>query len=233
MAVYRLNDDLVFPDPLQADAEGLVAVGGDLGKERLLAAYSAGIFPWFIEDGLPYWFSPDPRCIMFPDKVHVSHSMKQLFNQQFFRVTFDTEFEEVIKNCRQIRRRDGSGDSWIDDQFIDAYTNLHRAGFAHSIEVWRGDELAGGLYGVSLGKCFFGESMFSTMSNASKYGFIYLAHILAAKDFSLIDCQVYNPHLESLGAIEIDRVDFLEHLYHSLQYQTLRGNWSELLNPAA
>jgi leucyl/phenylalanyl-tRNA--protein transferase len=223
--VYALDNTLWFPPAEEANEEGLLAVGGDLSPERLLLAYESGIFPWFIHQKLVYWFSPNPRMILLPDELKVSKSMMQVLKKNTFTFTFDTDFEAVMKGCQSVKR-EGQRGSWITKEFINAYMRLHKLGLAHSVEVWQDEKLVGGLYGVSLGKCFFGESMFSLMPNASKAGFITLTQWLKQQDFTLIDCQVHTPHLESLGAKEIARKQFLQLLKGALKYSTLKGKWA-------
>jgi leucyl/phenylalanyl-tRNA--protein transferase len=207
MPIYRLSNDLLFPDASLSDEDGLLAIEGDLSPERLLLAYSNGIFPWFSEDEPILWWSPDPRFVIYPKDIRVSHSMKKILKKNKYRVSFDTSFREVISNCSSLRKEAGT---WITNEMIEAYCKLHELGFAHSVETFYGDELVGGLYGVSIGKCFFGESMFQTMDNASKVAFISLSKLLEEKDFSVIDCQVHTDHLESLGALYISRKKFLD-----------------------
>ncbi|MBK5241635.1 leucyl/phenylalanyl-tRNA--protein transferase [Clostridium sp.] len=206
MPIYRLSNDLAFPDPSLSEEDGLLAIDGDLSPERLLLAYSNGIFPWFSEEEPILWWSPDPRFIIYPKDIKISHSMKKILKNKIYRVSFDTCFRDVISNCANIRKDTGT---WITDEMIEAYCKLHELGFAHSVETFHGDKLVGGLYGISIGKCFFGESMFSTMDNASKVAFITLSKLLEEKEFTLIDCQVHTDHLESLGGVFISRKDFL------------------------
>ncbi len=203
-----LGKRLWFPDVNYADDEGLVAVGGDLSVARLLLAYRSGIFPWFIHEDLVYWFSPNPRMVLLPGDIKISKSMKQVLSQNRFQITFNKAFETVIKACSTAPRKHQEG-TWISDEFIAAYVKLHDEGYAHSVEVWHNEQLVGGLYGVILGKVFFGESMFSLMPNASKAAFILLAEKLFSEGFHFIDCQIHNPHLESLGAKEVTRNVFL------------------------
>lgn len=201
-------DNYDFPDPANAldDPEGLLAVGGDLSPERILAAYYRGIFPWFNPGDPILWWSPSPRTVVFPDQLHISKSLRKTLRQGIYRVTFDNCFRTVMTACAAPRAyADGT---WISDDIIAGYSALHERGIAHSVEVWRGDELVGGLYGMALGRIFFGESMFSRADNASKVGFAHLVRQLRAWDFQLIDCQVANDHLFSLGAVEIPREDF-------------------------
>lgn len=228
MPVYALTDDVFFPPPQLANPEGILAVGGDLRPERLLLAYHMGIFPWYSEYEPIVWWSPDPRCILETSQLKVSKSMRQVLRHAGFRVSFDQAFGTVIEECRKIKRKDQRG-TWITDEIEVAYCSLHEMGFAHSVEVWEGETLVGGLYGVSVGRCFFGESMFSRASNASKTGFITLVQHLQAVGFQWIDCQIYNDHLGSLGASEISREAFLTRLAHDIKLDTLQGNWEELL----
>ena len=207
MSIYRLSNDLMFPNPSNSEEDGLLAIGGDLSPERLLLAYSRGIFPWFSEAEPILWWSPDPRFVIYPKDIKISHSMKKLLKKNTYTVTYDTCFRNVISNCSNMRKKSGT---WITSEMVDAYCKLHELGFAHSVETWFNDKLVGGLYGISLGKCFFGESMFSIMDNASKTAFITLSNKLENEGFSIIDCQVYTTHLESLGAINMLREKFLE-----------------------
>jgi leucyl/phenylalanyl-tRNA--protein transferase len=219
-----LNSNLWFPNVEESTEEGIVAVGGDLSLERLILAYSKGIFPWYSDESPILWWSPDPRFVLFPSQLKISKSMRPLFNQNKFQVTFDKYFDEVIKNCQKINREDQPG-TWITSDMMQAYIRLHKKGYAHSVEVWLGKELVGGLYGVSLGKVFFGESMFSKVSNASKFGFITLVEHLKQKGFHLIDCQQETKHLESLGAAAIKRKDFIEILKKNEIEETYLGSW--------
>ena len=213
--MHFLDDALWFPPVEDAMDDGLLAVGGDLSIQRLLLAYSNGIFPWFNEDELPMWWSPDPRFVLFPGDLKVSKSMRQLLKREHFEFRIDTAFETVIYNCSRMPR-EGQDGTWISDEVITAYTALHQLGYAHSAEAWYDGELVGGLYGVLLGRVFFGESMFSHKSNASKYAFIKWVEVLKANGIVLIDCQVYTEHLESLGATMISRADFIEIIRSSL-----------------
>lgn len=205
-------DNIKFPDPAQAldDPDGLVAVGGDLSPERILAAYQVGIFPWFNPGDPILWWSPNPRTVVFPEQLHISKSLRKTLRQKIYRVTFDHCFEAVMRACAA-PRRDADG-TWISEEIIAGYSKLHSRGVAHSVEVWQGDELVGGLYGMALGRVFFGESMFSRADNASKVGFAHLVRQLRQWNFQLIDCQVANEHLFSLGAIEIAREEFQQML---------------------
>jgi len=206
--MFFLSERLEFPPVENANAEGLLAVGGDLSPERLLLAYQNGIFPWFNEDSLILWWSPNPRMVLYPDKIKISKSMQQVLNSNKFRLTKNTCFETVLESCSTIKRVGQEG-TWITDEMKKAYLKLHEKGYAKSYEVWEGDNLVGGLYGIDMGHVFCGESMFSTSSNASKYAFIKLAQELQEKG-ELIDCQLYTKHLESLGAEEISRDKFLK-----------------------
>lgn len=206
--IFSTNKQLYFPAQNAADEYGVLAIGGDLSPERLIFAYENGIFPWYSEDEPITWFCPDPRFVLFPKDIKIAKSMHSLFNNQRFRVTYDTHFEEVMRNCSAILRKGQTG-TWIIEDMINAYTDLHKMGIAHSVEVWEGNDLVGGLYGVALGKVFFGESMFAKVSNASKFGFITLVKKLIIDGFQLIDCQQETPHLASLGAKAISRELFL------------------------
>ncbi len=206
--IFQLSDELIFPDPALAEDDGLLAVGGDLSLERLVLAYQNGIFPWFNEDDPILWYSPVERFVLFPQEIKISKSMRQLLRSKKFKVTHNQNFESVIKNCASTVR-EGQYDTWINSLMLDAYLNLHKQGFAHSIEVWDGNELVGGLYGVLMNKVFCGESMFSKKSNASKVALIWLCENAKIK---MIDCQVYTDHLDSMGARMIEREDFLNYL---------------------
>ncbi|PWS27216.1 leucyl/phenylalanyl-tRNA--protein transferase [Pedobacter yonginense] len=199
------DDDVSFPNPALADEDGLLAIGGDLSLERLLLAYSNGIFPWFSADDPILWYSPHQRCVIYPDRIKISKSMKKLIKENLFRVTINTAFEAVIKHCADTPRI-GQDGTWITDEMQDAYINLHQKGVAHSVEVWLDQILVGGLYGVKVNRVFCGESMFSHASNASKIALIYLSKL----DIDLIDCQLPNDHLMSMGAEMIDRETYIE-----------------------
>ena len=224
MPLFRLPRQPVFPDPDLAEPDGLLAAGGDLSAERLVAAYAAGIFPWYSE-GLPIlWWSPDPRLVLFPAELHVSRSLRRTLRTGRFQVRADTAFERVIRRCAG-QSRPGQDGTWITPEMIQAYLRLHRRGVAHSFEAWDGEGLGGGLYGVSLGAAFFGESMFADRPDASKVAFVRSVEWLAARGFQLVDCQVRTAHLERLGAREIPRREFLERLGRALERPTLRGRW--------
>ena len=204
-----LTEKLEFPPVSQASTEGLLAVGGDLSPDRLLLAYSKGIFPWFNEDSLILWWSPDPRMVLFPNKVRISRSMRKLIRKGQFSLTRSQCFERVIRECASVKRSGQEG-TWITEAMITAYIALHKQGYAISYEVWQEDDLAGGLYGVDLGHIFCGESMFSKTDNASKFALILAAKELKAQNYRLIDCQLHTPHLESLGAEQISRQEFIK-----------------------
>ncbi|CAD0002795.1 MULTISPECIES: leucyl/phenylalanyl-tRNA--protein transferase [Flavobacterium] len=206
--MYYVDKDLFFPPVSEADKDGILAIGGDLNSERLQLAYKSGIFPWFNEGEPILWWSPDPRMVLFLDELVVSKSMRTILKRNQFKVTFNQNFADVISNCQKIKR-DGQTGTWISNEMIDAYCKLNKEGIAKSVEVWQDDILVGGLYGIDLGHVFCGESMFSKVSNASKVAFIVLANYLKTEKYKLLDCQVYNPHLESLGCREIDRDDFM------------------------
>jgi leucyl/phenylalanyl-tRNA---protein transferase len=212
MSLFVLNNELVFPPVELAEPEGLLAVGGDLSTERLLLAYKSGIFPWYEGEHI-LWWCPDPRFVLFPTELKVSKSMSRLIKKNRFKFKTDYNFKEVINQCKTIARR-GQESTWITDEVKAAFLRLHELGCAHSAETWLDDKLVGGLYGIRLGNVFFGESMFSTESNASKYAFINYVQLLNQDGIELIDCQVYTAHLESLGARMIKRSNFIELLQH-------------------
>jgi leucyl/phenylalanyl-tRNA---protein transferase len=208
-----LSDELWFPAVEFASRDGLLAMGGDLSVERLILAYRSGIFPWYSQGQPILWWSPDPRMVLFPKKLKVSKSLSKIIQKKEFSITFNIAFSDVIKNCAAIER-EGQADTWITNDMVDVYQKLYELGHAHSVEVWTEDKLVGGLYGIDLPdqKVFCGESMFSKENNASKVAFYYLVEKLRANEYTIIDCQVYTRHLESLGAEEIPRVEFLNHL---------------------
>lgn len=210
MSLSVLSHELAFPPVQFAEPDGLLAIGGDLSTERLLLAYRKGIFPWY-EGQHILWWCPDPRFVLFPKELKESKSMRQLLRRNAFDFRVDTAFGEVIANCKTITRR-GQGGTWISDEVKEAYTRLHKAGYAHSAETWLNGQLVGGLYGIRIGKVFFGESMFSRVSNASKYAFISYVRQLQSDNVEMIDCQVYTEHLESLGARMIGREEFIREL---------------------
>lgn len=226
-APYWLNpaDPDDFPDTALAltDPDGLLAIGGDLSAKRLLTAYQNGIFPWYSDDQPILWWSPDPRAVLFPDELHISKSLAKTIRKNIFKVRFDTAFADVIQYCAA-PRRDYAG-TWITNEMMAAYVDLHERGYAHSIECWRDDKLVGGLYGISIGKIFFGESMFSLERDASKVAFVQLVEFAKEKGFALIDCQVESEHLNSLGATTIDRAEFISILNSECHKPTLTGAW--------
>ncbi len=224
MTVYLLPEEPFFPPAGEAEPDGLIAIGGDLSAERLLQAYASGIFPWFSQDEDIFWYSPDPRMIMFPDRFKTPDSLKRIIRNGGYDIRFDTVFSQVIAGCAATSRPGQEG-TWISPDFVDAYENLHVRGFAHSVEVFHGNELVGGLYGVSLGAAFFGESMFFTMNNASKVAFHALVEWCRQNSLMFIDCQVETPHLLGLGASMIPRKDFLHLLEEALRKPTIKGQW--------
>jgi leucyl/phenylalanyl-tRNA--protein transferase len=224
LPIYLLNDKLSFP-PVEGAEDGLVAVGGDLSPERLLLAYRSGIFPWYNEEDPILWHSPEERFVLMLDDFHISKSMRRVLNSKKFSVTFDTDFNFVIQQCASVIRKEEAG-TWITADMIEAYTTLHHLGFAHSVEVWHNEKIVGGIYGVSLGKCFFAESMFHTATNASKFAIIKLVEYLKLQDFHFIDAQVYTEHVASLGAKEIPRHEFIEMLQNSLKSDNRTGKWT-------
>jgi len=209
--MYRLTDALLFPSPEQASAEGIVAVGGDLQPERVMLAYRKGIFPWFESDDFLLWWSPDPRMVLFPDRLKVSKSMRTVLRKKQFEVTFNKAFDQVVEDCAKVKRF-GQNGTWITPGLMEVYSSLHTQGHAHSVEVWEEGSLVGGLYGIDLGTVFCGESMFSKSSNASKVALIYLVKELKKNKYELIDCQVPTQHLASMGAEPISRTEFLTFL---------------------
>ena len=226
MPVYQLIPEIsLFPPIEEAEDDGLLAVGGDLTKERLLGAYRRGIFPWY-EVGQPIlWWSPDPRLVLFPDELKISRSLRKVLRKEQFEIRFDTVFQEVIKSCADVRTKQGEG-TWIIPEMQQAYTELHQEGFAHSVESWLDGKLVGGLYGISMGQCFFGESMFSTTNDSSKVALVALADFSQQVGIKLIDCQMTTPHLLSLGAREIKREVFLKMLKKHLETPSIKGLWN-------
>jgi leucyl/phenylalanyl-tRNA---protein transferase len=224
VTVFLLTEKIAFPSPHLASGDGLLAVGGDLSRERLLLAYRSGIFPWF-SDGEPIlWWSPDPRLVLYPRQVRISKTLKRIIRKGVFTVTMDSAFDRVINQCAQIRIENNQ-ETWIVEDMIDAYCMLHESGYAHSVEAWCHGELAGGLYGVSLGRCFFGESMFARVSNASNVALVTLVEYLNKLSFDMIDCQLTTKHLLRFGAEEIPRITFLKQLEKSLNAPTKKGKW--------
>lgn len=224
MPVYQLNNSLSFPPPELAEPSGLLAIGGDLRAERLLRAYSRGIFPWYAPGDPLLWWSPDPRTILIPLEFHCPKRLQRTVRRQQFSVRADTSFSQVIEACATIPRKHEKG-TWITREMQEAYIQLHEEGFAHSIETWQDNQLVGGLYGVSLGRCFFGESMFSRVSDASKTALAVLAQKLLAWNFKFIDCQFQTEHLSHFGAREISRHTYLRLLERGLERPTRRGPW--------
>ncbi len=227
MPVFRLVKKPLFPPVAWSETNGLLAVGGDLSPERLLAAYAQGIFPWVGETDPILWWSPDPRLVLFPNRLHISRSMRHVLKQGNFQVTYDRCFREVITSCRKLRQE--AGETWITEAMLEAYCRLHERGFAHSVETWQQGRLAGGLYGISLGACFFGESMFTRVSNASKVALITLTRTLQTRGFLLIDCQSDSQHLRSLGAELMPRQTFIKTIAAALEQTTQQGDWGNWL----
>ncbi len=230
MPVFRLDDRLVFP-PVHLAEDGLLALGGDLRPERLLLAYTKGIFPWYAENLPILWHSPDPRMIMTTRDLVVQRSLRKAIKRRPYELKLDTAFGEVLRGCAEVPRPGQSG-TWLIPEMVDAYTRLHELGFAHSIEAWHRDELVGGLYGVSLGAAFFGESMFARAPDASKIAYVACVRQLDAWNVGLIDCQVHTEHLERFGAYEIPRLEYLELLKRALDEPTRRGKWTLELDAA-
>lgn len=215
--IFALDDEIAFPDPRLGEPDGLFAIGGDLSIDRLLLAYSYGIFPWysFRDSDEPYWYCPMQRFVIFPEEIHISHSMRSLINRQRYRLSINEDFEGVITNCGKLRE-DQEG-AWLGEEIVKAYTALYEQGFAASVEVWNGEKLVGGLYGVCIGNSFFGESMFSLVPNASKLALIHLAQVLSKNGGRLIDCQFETPHLKSMGGRFIPYDDYLS-IIHDDKY---------------
>lgn len=203
-----LNDNPIFPPVHFADPQGILGIGGDLSVNRLLEAYKNGIFPWFDPGTEPLWWAPPQRMVVFPEQYKPHKSVTALMRKGVFQITFDKQFEAVIRSCQQVKRQ-YEDSTWISDELVDAFLKLHQMGYAQSVEVWQNNELVGGLYGIDLGHVFCGESMFHTVSNASKVAFVWLIEKLKKENYQLLDCQVYNEHLAHLGAFEIDRSDFM------------------------
>ena len=224
MPIFRLVEEPIFPPPDYADPSGLLAVGGDLSNERLLEAYRLGIFPWYSDDQPILWWSPDPRLVLDLNDFKISRSLRKTLKREVFQVTLDHAFEEVIRACAVVPREAQNG-TWITNEMLKAYVNLHGLGYAHSVESWFGGKLAGGLYGVSLGKCFFGESMFHLKTDASKVALATLVEKLRSWDFHFIDSQMTTEHMLRLGAKELPRRIFLKRLQSALRYPTKRGRW--------
>lgn len=224
MTIYRLFDEPVFPDPEEADPDGLLAVGGDLSPQRLLTAYSNGIFPWYADDSPILWWSTNPRLVLLPDELHVPRSLRRRLNKGTFRFTLDANFPAVIRRCACCPRPEQEG-TWIVDEMVEAYIVLHELGFAHSVEAWQGDDLVGGLYGVSLGSIFYGESMFYHVPDASKAAFVVFVEQLRKWGFTLIDCQQTTHHLLRFGAEEMARYRFLAMVREGMMRTPRKGRW--------
>jgi leucyl/phenylalanyl-tRNA--protein transferase len=231
MPVYRLDEKLVFP-PVHLAEDGLLAIGGDLSPERLILGYTSAIFPWYAENLPILWHSPDPRMVMTTRDLIVQKSLKKAIKRRPYELKMDTAFIDVLKGCASVPRPGQQG-TWLIPEMVDAYGKLHEKGFAHSIEAWRGDELVGGLYGVSLGAAFFGESMFARADDASKIAFTACVRQLDEWGIGLIDCQVHTEHLERFGAYEVPRTEYIEMLHVALDEPTKRGKWKFELDQAA
>jgi leucyl/phenylalanyl-tRNA--protein transferase len=224
LPVYLLDEKIVFPS-VEGAINGVLAVGGDLSVQRLIEAYKKGIFPWYNEGEPILWWSPAKRFILFLEELHISKSMRRVINSGIFTVSFDTNFPEIIHHCAGVSRGGETG-TWITQDMIEAYTALYEAGYAHSVEVWKDNKIVGGLYGVSLGRCFFAESMFHLETNASKFALIELVEFLKQHGFKFLDAQVYTEHVETMGAKNISRKEFMRLLQEGLQYETLKGKWT-------
>jgi leucyl/phenylalanyl-tRNA---protein transferase len=224
MPIFRLSKEAIFPPPDYADPSGLLAIGGDLSNERLLEAYRLGIFPWYSDDQPILWWSPDPRFVLHLEDFHISRSLKKILRKGDFQVTADRAFDEVVAACASVPR-EGQNGTWITAEMEQAYNNLHGLGYAHSVETWREGKLVGGIYGVSLGKAFFGESMFHRKTDASKVALAALVEKLKSWDFHFLDAQMTTEHMMSLGAKEVPRRVFLRQLHSALKYPTRRGKW--------
>ena len=224
MPVFILSQDATFPSARLANPDGILAIGGDLSQKRLLSAYSQGIFPWYTEGEPIIWWSPDPRTVLFPEQLHVSRSMRRILNRNPFSIKINHNFTEVIRLCQSVDRKNEQG-TWITKEMINAYIGLHQAGYAHSIEVYQRKELVGGFYGIALGRCFFGESMFHIQPNASKYGFIKFVQQILKEGFLFIDCQISSHHLRSLGAHDIPRERYLILLKEGVKKKPVKWDW--------
>jgi leucyl/phenylalanyl-tRNA---protein transferase len=216
MPVFRLSDQFVFPHPSYAEPGGLLAIGGDLSPGRLLLAYAQGIFPWYSDRNPILWWSPDPRLVLFPDELKIAHSLRRIIKKNIFEVTVNRAFRQVIQACAEVRTNIGD-ETWITSEMIEAYVRLHELGYAHSVEGWHEGELAGGLYGVALGRAFFGESMFTIRADASKVAFVHLVEVIRELGFEFVDCQTTTEHLKRFGAREIAREEFLVRLAGALE----------------
>jgi leucyl/phenylalanyl-tRNA---protein transferase len=226
MPIFRLGDEVIFPPVELTSGNGILAVGGDLSPDRLITAYREGIFPWYSEGDPIIWWSPDPRFILFLNEIRVSRSTMKVLRRGMFEIKYDHDFRSVVLSCQKARRKQKG--TWITDDMLEAYCSLHELGIAHSAEAWHEGKLAGGIYGVALGRCFFGESMFSLMSNASKVALINLVQKLKGLKFEFLDCQVHTAHMESMGARFISRNEFSVLLKSVLEHETLQGNWGSM-----
>ena len=224
MPVFVLSKKISFPPQSFAEGNGLIAIGGDLSPERLIASYRMGIFPWYSDGDPILWWTPDPRLVLFPKELHTPRSLEKVIRKNYFDVTVDHDFKSVIQSCSDVHKEKNKG-TWIVKEMIEAYVKLHQMGYAHSIETWRHGRLVGGLYGVSMGKCFFGESMFSTESDASKVALVYLVRVLLEHSFELIDCQMTTRHLARFGAREIQRAEFIRRLNSALDSDQPPQSW--------
>lgn len=224
MTVFLLSETPSFPPSYLAEENGLLAIGGDLSEKRLIQAYKQGIFPWYAKGDPILWWSPEPRVVLYPDQFVISRTLRKTLKKNLFNITFDQSFKNVITRCAGVHTEKDS-DTWIVEEMIEAYTMLHERGYAHSVEAWADGSLAGGLYGVSMGKCFFGESMFTLQSNASKVAFAVLVRYLRSRHFHLIDCQLKTDHLMRFGAVEIPRKTFMKELTQALSINEVPGKW--------
>jgi len=225
LPVYKISDSLTFPNPNQADESGLLAFGGDLSPDRILLAYKSSIFTWYSSGDPILWWSPPQRMILYPNSLRINKSLKRAINSGEFEIRVDENFDSVIEACSQIPRKDQNG-TWINTEMQTAYKNLHQLGYAHSFETWKDNELVGGLYGLSLGRAFFGESMFSRHSESSKFAFYHLHEFAIKHEFHFIDCQLYTEHLASMGATEIEREEYLSQLEKALIMNGSLKNWT-------
>jgi leucyl/phenylalanyl-tRNA---protein transferase len=226
MPFFRLSEKLDFPPAHFARSDGLLCVGGDLSSKRLILAYENGIFPWYSENEPLLWWSPDPRLVLFPDNIHISQSLKKKIKKSPFDIKIDNSFEQTIRSCALVRKKKNE-DTWILPEMVDSYIKLHKLGYAHSIEAWKDNKLVGGLYGVCIGGSFFGESMFSFVSDASKTALVALARLLKKNSFDLIDCQVTTQHLLDMGAAEIPRSEFLDIIKKSITRKIDKNLWDQ------
>lgn len=233
MPLFRLSERLEFPPAWLARSDGLLCIGGDLSFKRILLAYKNGIFPWFSNTEPILWWSPNPRLVLFPEDIHISRSLKKNIKQKQFEIRVNTAFEKTINACAQPRKIDSGSGTWLVEEMIDAYIELHHLGYAHSIEAWQDNRLVGGLYGICIGGIFFGESMFSNQKNASKVALVTLVNLLKKNNFDLIDCQVTTDHLLSMGATEISRNDYLDIINKSVKRQDIKKDIWILADPVS